>query len=476
MYSLRRKEKIKNLAQEAANNRINWIKKNYYFHHEDMKYLSFLIPEGSHILDLGCGTGDLLASLKPSKGVGIDFSSNMIKIAKENHPHLEFHVADIEDDAVLGSLIQTFDYIILSDTIGSLNDCQKTLSLLHKVCNRDTRIIISYYSYLWEPVLKLAEFIGLKMTQVEQNYLTTDDIINCMNLSDIDLVAREWRQLIPISMGGIGSIINKYIATLPLLRRLCLRNYVIGRSLVHADLDGSSCSIIVPCKNEKGNIENVVKRIPEICDNIEIIFVVGNSSDGTIDEIKRVIPIYADRNIKFLEQNGVGKADATFTGFDHAKNEVLIILDADLTVPPEQLNKFWEAIKGGKGEFINGSRLVYPMEDQAMRYLNVIANYFFSIVFSWLLNQRYTDTLCGTKALRKIDYLKIKSRIHDFSDKDPFGDFYLIFGSTTCNLKMIEVPIMYSARQYGETQIHRFRHGWQLMKLAVYGYTKLKAF
>ena len=475
MISTGRKEKIRELADANAASRREWKKRNRYFHREDEKYLSFLIPAGSDVLDLGCGAGDLLASLGPGRGVGVDFSGEMIRLARSAYPDLEFVEADIEDAEAMEAVTGTFDYILLSDTIGSLDDCQRTLGALHRLCRRDTRIVISYYSYLWEPILKLAELAGLKMQQVEQNYLTTPDIVNFLRLADFDMIARDWRQLVPVSLWGLGAAINRYLATLPLLRRLCLRRYVIGRSLRHSQAGAAGCSIIVPCRNEKGNVEALVQRLSDFDAGTEIIFVEGHSRDGTLEEIRRVAAAYPERNIKAVQQQGAGKADATFTGFDLATRDILMILDADMTVPPEQLSRFRDVLVEGKGEFINGSRLVYPMEDQAMRFLNIIANYGFSLVFSWLLNQRYTDTLCGTKVLRKSDYLKMKAVMAEFADKDPFGDFYLIFGSTRCSLKMIEVPVTYNARRYGETQISRFRHGWQLMKMVVYAYRKLKA-
>ncbi len=476
MTKVNRKEKIKNLADEYAVDRVKWKRKNKYFHCHDQRYLSFLIPKNSKVLDLGCGIGDLLASLEPCRGVGIDFSEKTIELARKNHPEYEFIVADVEDEQVLDELDGKFDFIIMSDTIGSLVDCQQTLFQLHKLCMRETRIIISYYSYFWEPVLKLSEKLGLKMPQAEQNYLATKDIINFLKLADFDVVGCDWRQLIPLNLFGIGNFINKYIATLPIIRRFNLRNYVVARSLKHAVIECKSCSIIIPCRNEKGNIESAVQGIPQFCDDIEIIFVEGHSADGTYEEIERVIDDYAEHNIKLLQQKGKGKADATFMGFDHAQGDVLIILDGDLTVPPEQLVKFWNAVVSGKGEYINGTRLIYPMEDDAMRFLNLVANWSFSLIFTWLLNQRFTDTLCGTKVLFKSDYLRMKKEKAYFDAYDPFGDFDLLFCCSKLNLKMIEIPIYYKDRQYGNTQIQRFRNGWQLLKLVWHGYKKLKAF
>jgi glycosyltransferase involved in cell wall biosynthesis len=273
---------------------------------------------------------------------------------------------------------------------------------------------------------------------------------------------------------GVGRLINRFIGTLPGIRRLCVRNYLVARPLHVGAAKSPSVSVVVPCRNERGNIEPILRRIPRFCDDLEIIFVEGNSRDGTYEEIERLIPLFPDRDVKLMRQAGRGKGDAVYLGFDAARGEVLMILDADLSVPPEQLPKFYDALRRGKGEFINGSRLVYPMENQAMRALNLAANRAFSTLFSWLLNQRFTDTLCGTKVLRKRHYERIKANRSYFGDFDPFGDFDLIFGAAKLNLKIAEVPITYAARSYGETQISRFSHGWLLLRMVVFAYFKLK--
>jgi glycosyltransferase involved in cell wall biosynthesis len=235
-----------------------------------------------------------------------------------------------------------------------------------------------------------------------------------------------------------------------------------------------SATVVVPCRNEEGNIEAAVQRIPRFCEDLEIVFVEGNSQDNTLAEIERVIRGYPSLDIKLLVQEGVGKGDAVRKGFAHARGDILMILDADLTMPPEELPKFYEAIASGKGEFINGSRLVYPMEGQAMKFLNFWANRVFALLFTWLLNQRYTDTLCGTKVLKKSFYRKIEANRAYFGEFDPFGDFDLIFGAAKLNLKTVEIPIRYADREYGETQISRFRHGWLLVKMVIFAFRKLK--
>ncbi len=469
-----RKRKIQEQADFTADSRDAWMDKNRYYYQDDYSYMRFLVNEGQRVLDLGCGTGRLLNSLKPSYGVGVDLSQGMVEVAQKNFPHLSFIQGDLEDPDFIESLEGTFDVIILSDTIGYLDDCEEAFAGLHSLCTPQTRLIIAYHSWRWEPILKLGEKIGLKMPSVEMNWLSTEDTTGFLHLADFESIKREWRQLVPRSFLGLGSFINYFIGTLPLIRRLSLRNYLVARPVRDIGMNDPSATVLIPCRNEEGNIENAIKRIPCFCKNIEILFVEGHSQDNTLSEIHRVIKSYPDHNIKVLVQDGKGKGDAVRKGFDNANGDILMILDADLTVPPEDLTKFYKAISSGKGEYINGTRLVYPMENDAMRFLNFWANRTFSILFTWLLNQRLTDTLCGTKVLTKNNYKKIVANRSYFGDFDPFGDFDLIFGSAKLNLKIVEVPIRYAAREYGETQISRFRHGVLLLKMVVFAFKKLK--
>lgn len=461
----------------VAGNREGWLRRNDYFHAEHQRYMEFLIPKGRRVLDLGCGTGNLLAALEPSYGVGIDFSERMIDIAREKFPDQVFEVGDVEDPDMIARLEGPFDVIVVSDTIGYFDDCESALRHLHSLCTPDTRIVIAYFSRYWEPVLRVAELFGVKMRQPPLNWLSSDDIGNLLHLADFDIIKRDWRQLFPKRMFGLGSLINRFLGTLPGLRRLCLRNYLVARPVPQEPDSGLSVTVLVPCRNERGNIEDAVTRMPRFADDMEILFVEGNSSDGTFEECERVRDAYAGEwDIKAVRQDGKGKGDAVRKGFDLARGDVLMILDSDLTMPPEDLPKYYAALVAGKGEFINGSRLVYPMEREAMRFLNWVANQIFSLLFSWLLNQRFTDTLCGTKVLRKRHYEQIAANRSYFGDFDPFGDFDLIFGATKLNLKVAEVPIRYASRTYGETQISRFSHGWLLVRMVVFAFFRLKAF
>ncbi len=471
-----RKAAIHAEAERLAQERQSWVARSQFFYDEDNRYMRFLIPEGAAVLELGCGTGDLLTALKPSRGVGVDLSEQMIARAKEANPTLEFLVGDVEDPATLGTLTPPFDFIIISDTVGDFEDVEASFASIHPLCTSDTRVVIAYYSPLWAPILKLAQSLGLKMPTLEKNWLWIEDIAALLSLADFEIVRSEFRILCPKPLLGLGGLINRYIATLPLIRRLCLRNYVVARSLQHCRPDHRSVSIVIPARNEKGNIEAAVQRIPAFADDIEIIFVEGHSKDGTLEEMNRVKAAYPDHDIKIMVQDGKGKADAVWKGFDAARGDVLMILDADLTMPPEALPKFWQALQRGKGEFVNGSRLVYPIESGAMQFLNYLANHAFSLIFSFLLNQRFTDTLCGTKVMSRRHYERLKRARAYFGDFDPFGDFDLIFGAVKQHLKVVEIPIRYASRSYGTTQISRFRHGVLLLRMVLFAYRKLKAF
>ena len=467
-----KKEDIARRFDALAARRQYWKDLNRYYYDEQEKYFRFLVPKGLSILELGCGTGDLLNMLKPKRGVGIDFSPEMLDIAKKQYPELEFRQADIEHIEGWG---ETFDILILADVVGHLVDIEETLRRLQIFCRVDTRIIISYYNFLWEPILKMGEIMGLKMPQQYQNWLSSEDICNLLSLAHFQVVKSESRLLFPKRIPWLSSFINRYLASLPVLRRMCLCQYIVARPIKQKEKKEFTTTILIPCKNEKGNIEPAVKRIPDFGRHQEIIFVDGHSTDNTQEEIHKVIKAYPDKDIKFMVQDGQGKGDAVRKGFASAKGDILMILDADLTVPPEDLTKFYLALVEDHGEFINGCRLIYPMEKQAMRLLNFLGNKFFSMMFTWILNQRFKDTLCGTKALFRADYEKIQADRNYFGDFDPFGDFNLIFGAVKQNLKVVEVPIRYRERTYGQTNISRFRHGWLLLKMTIFAYRKIKA-
>jgi SAM-dependent methyltransferase len=470
-----RKIALREHADTIAPDRLRWIERTAFFHEEDYRYLRFLVGPGQRVLALGCGVGHMLAALEPGQGVGVDISPRMIEMARATYPGYAFHVGDVEDPAVLERLGGPFDVIVLADTVGALEDCETTLANLHTLCDRETRVVIAYYSRLWEPLLGLAEKAGAKMPQPEQNWLSTTDLAGLLELADFEIIRSEARLLCPAHLFGLGRLLNRFVAPLPGIRHLALRTYIVARPRHDVALGAVSATVVVPCRNERGNIRPLIERLPLFCDELEILFVEGNSSDGTWEEIGAVIEAFPDRTIRRLKQDGRGKGDAVRKGFAEAAGEALIILDADLSVAPEVVPKFYKALALGKGNFINGSRLVYPREERAMRLINLVGNRVFSLLFSYLLNQRFTDTLCGTKVLTRTHYRRIARDRAYFGDFDPFGDFDLIFGAVKQNLKVVEIPVRYAARTYGSTQISRFRDGWLLIRMVLFAFRKLKA-
>ncbi len=472
MTTLLNREEMRKHFDSIALQRDTWKKKNWYYYREIERLCRFAIPEGSSVLEIGCGTGDLLAAVKPKRGVGLDFSPQMVKIAQHKYPELEFQIGEAES-LEFG---ERFDYVILSDLVGYFDDIQQAFGALKRVTGPDTRVIITYYNYLWEPILKLGERFGLKIKQPIQNWLPLSEIENLLYLSEYEVVKKGHWLLFPKYIPLFSAFVNRVMAELPFFRKLCLIEVIIAKESGSPQKDRDyTTSVIIPCRNEKGNVEEAVARIPKMGSSTEIIFVDGSSADGTVEEIERITKKYPKKDIRLIHQGeGRGKGDAVRKGFSAACGAILMILDADLTVQPEDLPKFYDVLAQGKGEFINGSRMVYQMEDQAMRCLNILGNKFFSLAFTYLLEQKFRDTLCGTKVLFRRDYEKIVRNRHFFGDFDPFGDFDLIFGASKLNLKIVEIPVRYKERTYGETKISRFTHGWLLLKMCGVAFWKLK--
>jgi len=451
---------------------LRWRKRNAYYYKWLERVYKFVVRPNSRVLHIGCECGDLLAAVEPAYGVGIDVDLSAIELAKKRFRHLNFYAADPHQF----QLDEKFDYVLICNSLGKWHDIQSVLERIRPVTTENTRIVITYYNYLWEEILRLGSRLKVRRPYAYQNWLPSQDIANLLELSNFDVIRSDSFLLMPKRIPPLTTFCNYILSLLPGFRLFNLVNLLIARPAPDRLRDEDlSVSVVVPCRNERGNVEDAIKRIPEMGRETEIIFVDGNSTDGTAEEIERQISRFPQRKISLIHQgDGVGKGDAVRKGFAAAKGDVLVIQDADLTAPPEDLPKFFRALRDGKGEFINGSRLVYPMEDQAMRFLNLLGNKFFGKLFSWLLGQRFRDTLCGTKMIRRKDYEMIAANRSYFGDFDPFGDFDLIFGAVKQNFKVVEVPVTYRARTYGVTNISRFSHGWLLIKMSWVAFKKIK--
>ena len=454
----------------VARMRDSWRGWGGSYHRRLAEVYRFLVSPGQRVLEIGCGLGDLLAAVAPTRGLGVDFSSEMVKRAITRHPDIEFVHADAHD---LSFLKETFDVIILSDLANDAWDVQRVLEQIRPLCVPRTRVILNVYSNLWQTVLTLAQRLRLAAPMLEQNWLTASDLRGMLNLAGFETF-RDWREILfPLPIPLLAPFCNRFLVRLPIFRGLALANFVVARPLAEP-VESPSVSVIVPARNESGNIHSIFERTPQMGRGTELIFVEGHSHDDTVAAIEREIASHPATASRILRQPGVGKADAVRAGFDAAAGDVLMILDADLTVPPEDLPRFYEALRSGKGEFINGVRLVYPMEKQAMRGLNFLGNKFFSWAFTSLLGQPIKDTLCGTKVFWKKDYERIAANRAYFGDFDPFGDFDLIFGAAKLNLKIVDLPIRYRERTYGATNISRWKHGLLLMRMVWYAARRIK--
>jgi len=430
-------------------------------------YLNLVISESADLLEIGCGNGYLLNLLKCGTKTGIDASERQISEAVKNCPGARLW----SGDACGLDLDAEFDVVLVSDTLNLCNDAQALLEAARQFACPGARLVITTYNTLWRPIFALLCKCGLRSPQPESNWLSRDDVRNLAELAGWEVIKSENRILLPVPVPVLATILNRWIA--PLLPHFCLVNIMVARKTEKMS-DEPSVTIVIPARNEAGNISAAIERIPIMARDMEYIFIEGHSTDETWEEIKKVQAAHPDKKIKIARQPGRGKGDAVRHGFSMAGGDILMILDADLTMPPEDLPKFYRALVDGRCEFANGCRLIYPMEQGAMQFLNLCANKLFGVLFSWLLEQHLKDTLCGTKVLSRRNYEAIAQNRSYFGDFDPFGDFDLLFGADKLNLKIRDIPVRYRERTYGETNIHRFRHGLLLFRMVAFAARKLK--
>jgi len=364
--------------------------------------------------------------------------------------------------------------VLLNGTFNHHLDVEELLHSMKPKLARTSRLVIVAFNPYLQSLYRLAVSLNLKAGAMPTTFLTVTNLDSLCRLAGFQLVRMRPAGYMPFRLLGLGSLINRVLPAIPLLRHLSIATVIVLRPLVD-DQTRASVSVIIPSRNERGNIEPAVRRLPDLGSEVEIVFVEGHSTDGTWEEILRVRDAYAKTHrIVALQQSGQGKADAVRIGFEHATGDLLTILDADLTMPPELLPRFIDAYRNGVADFINGNRIVYPMEGGAMRFLNRLGNVFFAKALTWILGVRLGDCLCGTKLVRRDDYARMVAWRREFGDFDPFGDFELLFPAAMLGIGLADVPIRYRARTYGSTQIRRFRHGLMLLKMTLVGFFRVK--
>jgi SAM-dependent methyltransferase len=472
-----RRERTRSHLAGIASRRESWIKRNRYYYELLSRLLRFLVEPHKKVLSVRCGTGNDLAVVRPSEGKGIDICAEIVEIAKQRHPAFKFVVAfpDKEEFQRAFRPGEKFDYILFND-IGDTVDVLQALRNLRPLCLRHTRLLIKTYNHLWEPLVTFAEWTGMKVPRMEENWLSTADIRNLMKLAGFEALETHWIVLLPKYVPVLSAFLNRFCARLPLIKKLCMTQVVVARALPPAvPREELSVSVIIPCKDEKGNVEDAVQRIPQLGRQTEIIFCDDQSTDGTAEEVIRVRSLFPEKNIRLEYGPGVCKSKNVWTGFNAATGDILMILDADLTTMPEQLVYFLEVVASGQAEFVNGSRLVYPVPKGAMNTANMLGNKFFSIAFTYLLGQRVKDTLCGTKVLWRSDWERIRPMLGSWGTEDRWGDYELLFGTAKLNLKILDLPVHYQERIYGSTKMTKvFRNGLIMLKMCWHGFLNLK--
>jgi hypothetical protein len=472
-YRRQQNQSQRDIFDRGAADRERARARHAYYYETLRERLRSIVEKDSRVLCLRSDTGQYLEWVEASRGVGVEIAPKLTEIARERHPQYEFHtVESVERLEVVGP----FDYILIVDSINEFFDVQETLEKLAHLCSEKTRLVIVFYSFLWQPLARLAQTTGLKREQPMQNWLSLPNLSHLLNLGGFEVVRRYRSLLWPFRIPLISGFLNGYLAKLPLIEKLCLVHTVIARPRTGLDTAGeATVSVVIPCRNEAGNVEAAVTRTPEMGAGTELIFCDDRSTDGTAEEVKRMQQAFPERRIRLIEGPGINKAENVWCGFDAAENDLLMILDGDLTVPPEELTKFYRALVQGRGEFINGTRMVYPMRDQAMRLANIFGNKLFSLAFSYILGQDVSDTLCGTKALWRDDFQRLKLLRGSWGVEDRWGDYELIFGAATLNLAHVDLPVHYMERTYGETKMtSRLRNAGVMLRMCLAAFTRLR--
>jgi hypothetical protein len=469
--ALREAQEARRCHQESvAAERSKWIRGNRYFYGSVELLLQFIVEPGKRVLAMRCDTGDYLACTKPSAGLGVDISDAMVACAQAEHPPLRFlRCAPEELD-----LPELFDYILF-DHIFDTVDILRAFERVRAHCTPDTRVVIINYNHLWQPVLELATRLGLRSRFVEPNWVSENDVRGFLRLAGFRPVRNHRLLLFPKYVPLLSAFLNRFVARLPGMRRLCLMQVMVARPLVAPREEPDvSVSVIIPCRNEAGNIRPAAERIPAMGSHTEILFCDDKSTDGTAEEVREMQRRRPDKDIRLVDGPGICKAENVWNGFRAARGDVLMILDADLAVMPEELPFFFRALVAGHGEFINGSRLVYPMQELAMKFANILGNKFFSLVFSFLLDQRIKDTLCGTKVLWRKDWLRLEPYLGNWGMQDLWGDYELLFGASKLHLDIVEVPVHYQERIHGVTKMTRVvSNGWRMLRICWHAWLRL---
>jgi len=436
--------------------------RNRYYNSYLVRWCRSLIAPGQRVLDVGCGRGDVLAELQPSSGVGIDLSEEMVAAAKADHPHLSFRQTALEDFDGGGS----FDAVLLINTAEYTFDMGAVIGRCHRALRDNGKLLLTTANPLWSPIFHFASRLGLRVPECERLFLTNEDVVNLLRLHGFDVIYKKMSLLVPKYIPFFSDFINNTWSRIPILHLLSSTQLIAARKIPPVRRE-YSVSIVVPCYNERGNIERCIREVQKIGARTELLFVDDGSKDGTADAVDPKLNTEIDvRVIRYTPNRG--KGHAVKTGFDAATGDIVLILDADLTTMPEELVPVYEAFATGNAEFVNCTRFIYPMEGRAMKWANYVGNKMFNILVSHVMESRVSDTLCGTKAMFRRDYLAMQM------GRDPWGDYDFLFGAAQQRLVIRELPVHYRQRLAGSSKMNSMKHTINLLRMCWHGFFQVK--
>jgi SAM-dependent methyltransferase len=436
--------------------------RNRYYNQFLIRWCRSFIAPGQRILDVGCGRGDVLAELKPAGGVGIDLSQAMVEAAAAEFPNLSFRHAAVEDfDGEAG-----FDAALLINTAEYTFDMGAVIARCHRALRDNGKLLLTTANPLWSPVFHFASRLGLRIPECERLFVTNEDLVNLLRLHGFDVVYKRMSLLVPKYIPFLSDFLNNTWSRIPILRLLSSTQFIVARKVPAARRE-YSVSIVVPCYNERGNIERCIREVRKIGSRTELLFVDDGSKDGTAEAVDPALnPDIDVRVIRYTPNRG--KGHAVTMGFNAASGDIVMILDADLTTMPEELAPVYEAFAAGHAEFVNGTRFIYPMEGRAMKWANYVGNKMFNILVSLVMECRVSDTLCGTKAMFRRNYISMEM------GRDPWGDYDFLFGAAQQRLLIRELPVHYRERLAGFSKMNSMKHTVNLLRMCWHGFFQVK--
>jgi SAM-dependent methyltransferase len=441
-----------------------WHRRNSFYHRKMTDLIRSMVAPGASVLELGCGTGDLLAALRPAAAIGLNVAEGMTALARKKHPEFQFETVEVDHAKIANGF--ALDYVVMNNMLDYVYDVWDLLESLRPAVADQTLLVMTTNNPLWGPVLRIASWIGQRLPDSPRNFITNRDIRSVLELQGFDVVEEGLALPVPRRVPLLAPLLNTLVPEIPVVRYVSSIQYIAAR--LRVPRPALSCSVVIPCHDEEDNIVECVRRVPSLGSAMEIIVVDDGSKDGTRRRVEELMR--ADPRVRLVAYDtNRGKANAVRAGFEAARGDVLMILDADMAVVPEELPKFLKPLQNGTADVVNGTRLVYPMHRRAMKFANFLGNKAFCFLVSWIVRQRVSDTLCGTKALLRSDYLRMPR-----SGRERWGDFDLLFGAARLKLRIMEIPVHYQERPSGKSKMRALRevglflrtcwHGWRMLR------------